>query len=319
MARPVARLAQLVHAVPKPLLGLSLMLLAAFLNSLMAAVIKQVVHELPVFETVFLRHLMGVLLMLPLYLRSGKAAMRTSRIGLHALRSVLNVVAILCYFSALGLTTLVEVTALNFTAPLFASVLAVIILGEPMRAARWTGLVLGFGGALIILRPGFHEVGLGAVLVLVSSVMWAGALICIKLVSRTDSALTITFLAALMQMPITFVLALFVWQWPTLEQIGLIAVISVFGTVSQIALSQAFREADATVVLPGDFTKLIWTGLIGYFLFAELPDLATWIGALIVCAGVFWIAYKERRPMRAAPAGAPGLDSASTAAPRRID
>ena len=113
--------------------------------------------------------------------------------------------------------------------------------------------------------------------------------------SRTETSVAITFYAAFLQLPMALVAALFVWQWPTLGQLGLLLAISTIGTLAQISLSQAFREADSTVVLPMDFTKLVWASLLGYAIFGEIPDPWAWIGGLVVFSGVLGVAYGERQ------------------------
>ena len=196
---------------------------------------------------------------------------------------------------------LAQVVALGFTSPLFASVLAVLMLGEAIRTPRLVGLILGLVGATIILRPGFEDVSAGSLYALASAASWAAAMTCIKALARTDSSVAITFYAAFLQLPLALALALLVWQWPTLEQLGLLLIISVIGTLAQISLSQAFREADSTVILPMDFTKLVWASLLGYVVFAEIPDPWAWVGGAIVFSGVLWVAYSEgRRPTASA-------------------
>ncbi len=138
-----------------------------------------------------------------------------------SIRALFNIVAIIAYFTSLGLVPLAQVSALGFTSPLFASVFAVLILGEAVRTPRVVGLLLGLVGAMIILLPGIENVSAGSLYAIGSAASWAAAMTCIKALSRTDTSVTITFYAALLQLPIALVLALFVWQWPTLEQLGL--------------------------------------------------------------------------------------------------
>lgn len=293
------RLTIAIRRVPPPVLGMGLMGFASIMNMVMASLLKDLVHELPVFEIAFFRHLFGTLMLTPLLLRPGANPFRTQHIGMHCLRAAFNIVAIIAYFSALGLIPLTQVTALGFTSPLFTSVLAVFILGEAMRTPRIVGLILGLAGALIILRPGVEEVSLGAMLALGSAASWAGAMTCIKVLSRTDSAVAIAFYAAFLQLPMAFILALFVWQWPSWDQIGLLLIIAAIGTVAQLSISQAFREADATVILPVDFTKLIWASILGYLMFSEIPDPWAWVGGTVVFAGVLWVAYNESKDRKA--------------------
>ena len=298
MTSLATRFLGMVRRVPPPLRGMALMMLAALLNMVMSAIAKGLVQELPVSEIVFFRQLFGTLLLAPLLLRSGGGGMRTHRLGLHFLRSVFNIVAILAYFTSLGLIPLAQVTSLGFTSPLFASLLAVVVLGEAVRTPRVIGLLLGLAGAMIILRPGIVEVGAGSLFALGSAALWAAAMTCIKSLARTESSVAIAFYAAFLQVPMALVLAVFVWQWPTLEQLGLLLVISMIGTSAQVSLSQAFRDADSTVILPMDFTKLVWASLLGYVVFAEIPDPWVWVGGAVVFSGVLWVAYSEgkRRP-----------------------
>ena len=278
---------------------MTLMMIAAMLNISMAAILKGLVQELPVFEVAFFRHLFGTIILLPLLLRPGANPFRTQRFSLHCLRAVLNIVAILAYFTAVSLIPLAQVTALGFTSPLFASLFAVMVLGEVLRRSRVIGLLLGLAGAVIILRPGFQEISPGAMLALGSALFWAGAMTCIKSLSRTESSVAVVFYAAILQMPIAFALTLFVWVTPTLTQLGLMVIIAIIGTLAQLSITQAFREADSTVVLPMDFTKLIWASLLGYLLFSELPDIWAWVGGAVVFSGVLWVGYSETRDRKA--------------------
>lgn len=295
----LAPLPRLYQRVPPPIRGMALMALAAILNMSMAAILKGLVQELPIFEIAFLRHMFGTLILLPLLLRPGANPFRTQRFGMHCLRAAFNTAAILAYFTAISLIPLTEVTALGFTSPLFASLFAVVILGEALRRSRVVGLLLGLAGAIIILRPGIQEISAGAALALGSAFVWAAAMTCIKSLSRTDSSVTVVFYAACLQLPIAFVLTLFVWQMPTPAQLGLTFVIAIIGTLAQLSITQAFREADATVILPMDFTKLIWAGILGYFLFSELPDIWAWVGGAVVFSGVLWVGYSEARARKA--------------------
>ena len=299
MSSLIAPALQLYERVPPPIRGMTLMMIAAMLNMSMAAILKGLVNELPVFEVAFFRHFFGTMILLPLLLRPGANPFRTQRFSMHCMRAVLNIVAILAYFTAVSLIPLTQVTALGFTSPLFASLFAVLILGEVMRRSRITGLLLGLAGAVIILRPGFQEISIGAMLALGSALFWAGAMTCIKSLSRTDPSVAVVFYAAFLQLPIAFVLTLFVWRTPTLAQLGLMVIIAIIGTLAQLSITQAFRQADSSVVLPMDFTKLIWASILGYFLFAELPDIWAWIGGAVVFSGVLWVGYSEARERKA--------------------
>jgi drug/metabolite transporter (DMT)-like permease len=290
-----AAVARWVAVVPAPMRGILLMLFAALSITAMNVAIRHISADLHVFEIAFFRHLFGVFVLLPLVMQAPMTRLRTRRLDLHAMRAVLNLLAMLTFLWGLTLIPLAEVTALSFTSPLFASALAVIFLKEVMGPRKLISLVVGFLGALLILRPGFHEVGLGSICIVGSSAIWACALICIKVAARTESSVTATIYGALLQAPMSLLAAVFFWEWPTLDTLLLLVLIAALGSFSQVALTQAFVYADATMVLPADFTKLIWSSLAGYLLFAEVPGNWTIVGAAIICAGVLYGATNTRK------------------------
>ena len=255
--------------------------------------------NLHVFEIAFFRQLLGLIFMSALFLRGGLRPLITRKFGLHVLRSVLNVLAMLAFFYGLSLEPLAKVVSLGLTAPLFATVGAVLFLRERMTPHRWIALGIGVAGAVIILRPGIQVVSLGALMVLISNTLWAVALVVIKVLTRTESSVTVALYSSLLQTPIAFMFAVFFWQWPTAEQLVWLAGIAIFGTISQLALTEAFRKADATLVLPADFTKVIWASLIGYFFFNQVPEIWVGVGAVVIFSAVFYNSYSDSRFSRA--------------------
>ena len=247
------------------------------------------------FEIAFFRNFFGLLALAPWFIRRGVRPLRTQRFGLHVWRALINVVAMLLFFMALGLTPIVQVQALGFTAPLFASLLAIVFLGERVFLWRWGALVVGFVGALIIIRPGVGAIDVGSLLVLGSAATWACAIIIIKLLSRTDSSVTITAYMVLLMIPMSLLPAVFVWQWPNGEQLLWLGFVGISGTLAQMGLAQAFRMAEVTVVLPLDFMKLLWGAMIGYLAFGEVPGATIWIGGFTIFAAATYIAYRGSR------------------------
>ena len=199
-----------------------------------------------------------------------------------------------------------DAVALSFTAPLFTTILAIIILKEVVRLRRWTATLVGFAGAMLILRPGFATVDPVLLLVILSSAGMAAAFIVIKILSRTESSSTIVAYLNLFMVPAALVPALFVWQWPTAGEYLWLFLIGVFGTCAHLAMTKAFSIAETTVVMPFDFTRLPFTALIGYIAFSEVPDLWTWIGAAVIFASTFYIARREAQIERAASRSAEG-------------
>ena len=298
-AGPLATLLAAYFALPPPVRGMLLLLGATVGFASMHAVIRIASSEQHPFEVAFFRNLFGLAFLSPFLLRYGFGLLRTRRLPLHAARGAVHVSAMLMFFFAVPITPLSTVAALSFTAPLFVTVGAVLVLGEVVRIRRIAALVAGFVGTLVIVRPGLAALDPGSLLVLGSSAVWAGAMIQIKLLSRTESSLTMTAYMAVFLTPLSSIAAAFVWQWPSLEDLGWFALMGSFGTLSHLCLGQAFREADTTVVLPVDFLRLIWASVYGYLLFNEIPVLFVWIGGVIIFASTLYLAYREAKVARA--------------------
>lgn len=278
--------------------GILMMSLSTVAFACMHATIRHVSAELHPFQIAFFRNLLGLAVLIPVILGSGVVQMRTRRLGLHALRGVINIGAMLLFFTAVSITPLAKVTALSFTAPIFTAALGVIPLGERFRLRRWAAIAAGFFGVLIVLRPGLAVVEPGALMALGAAGLWAVAMIVIKILSRTETSVAITASMGIFLGAFSFGPALWVWQTPSPETWGWLIFIGVAGTIGQVSVSQSLKETDPTAVLPFDFLKLIWTALPAAWLFGEIPDLYTWIGAAVIfCAGLY-IAWRERRGAR---------------------
>jgi len=286
------------HRAPGQLRGMLLIAVSALGFSAMHVLIRLLSSELHPFEVAFFRNLFGVMALLPILARSGLGVMRTGRLPLHALRSVIGLVSMLLFFSALSRTGLPKVTAMSFTAPLFATVGAVLVLREPIHARRLVALLLGFLGTLIVMRP---DAGLdrGVLMVLGSSALWAIALLTIKALSHTESSFAVTLYTGLFMAPLSLVPAWLVWTWPTPREYAWLAVMGIIGTLSQLVMTQAFREADATAVLPVDFTRLLWASAFGMLVFGERPELATLAGGTLIFVSTTYITLREAQVARA--------------------
>ena len=279
--------------LPGQIRGMLLLLCATILFSGMHALIRHVGEAQHPFEMAFFRNLFGFTVLAPFFLRYGFSILRTQRLGLPALRGTVHVGSMLLFFTAVTIAPLATVAAMTFTAPLFVTLGAVFLLGEKIRHRRVGALLLGFAGVMIVLRPGISELETGALLALGSSVIWATALLMIKVLSRTESSVTLTAYMTLFLTPLSAIPAAFVWQWPTWEELGWLALMGTVGAAGHLFLAQAFREADATTVLPVDFLRLIWASLLGYFLFGQIPEALVWVGGAVIFSSTIYLAYRE--------------------------
>lgn len=279
--------------------GCALMLIGTVMFAGMHAAIRHATQHLPPVEVAFFRNLFGLFVVAPLLVRYGAGLFSTSKLNLHVLRAVLNVVSMLMFFAGLSMTPLARATALSFTAPIFTALLSALFLGEIFRWRRWTAIFAGFFGALVILRPGLQVLDTGSMLVLFSSLLWSMALIDIKVLGRTESTMTITAYVTVLLIPMSFAPALIVWQTPGLDMWVWLVFIGIIGTLGQLVVTEAVKLADMTVLMPFDFLKLVWAAFLGIIFFTEVPDLFTWVGAAIVFGSSFYIAWREAKLRKA--------------------
>ena len=266
---------------------------ATFFGSFMGAGVKFLSDDLHPIIICFYRSLMGLILITPFVARNNFKALRTKNMRLQIFRASINVISMICWFSAIGMMHFEKATALGFTTPLFTTVLAVIVLGEVIRFHRTAALLLGFIGIIIIIRPGYVPFEFGTVLMLIASFSFSFVLIFVKKLSATDSSLTIIFYHLLYMTPVFFILSLFYWENINLYQLIVFTLMGASGLLSHWCLAQAFKMSDTTFVMPLQFTKLIWASLIGLFIFAEQPDIWTWVGGVIIFISVVYITYRE--------------------------
>ncbi|MGF1628969.1 MAG: DMT family transporter [Kiloniellaceae bacterium] len=253
------------------------------------------------FQIAFLRNVFALAFMLPWLMHHGRVALRTNRLHMHFWRAGVGLVAMLCWFSAVAYLPLAEAVALNFTAPLFATAGAALILGEVVRARRWTATAVGFLGMLIILRPGLTEFTPLMTLPVIAACFMAASVLIVKSLSRTEESAAIVLYMNLLLTPLSLVPALFVWRWPTLTELALGLFVGFCAALAHNAFTRAFKLADASAILPFDYARLPFVALIGYFLFAEMPDAWTWVGAAVIAGAAIYIAQRESQVARERP------------------
>lgn len=266
---------------------------ATLFGSFMGAGVKFLSDDLHPIIICFYRCLMGLILITPFVARNNFQALQTDNMRLQIFRALINIISMICWFSAISMMHFEKATALGFTTPLFTTVLAVLILGEVIRFHRTAALLLGFVGILIIIRPGYMPFEFGTVLMLIASFSFSFVLIFVKKLSATDSSLTIIFYHLLYMTPAFFILSLFYWENINFNQLIIFILMGASGLLSHWCLAQAFKMSDTTFVMPLQFTKLIWASLIGLFIFAEQPDIWTWIGGVIIFISIVYITYRE--------------------------
>jgi drug/metabolite transporter (DMT)-like permease len=275
----------------------------ALLAGLAAFARASISAGVPPLEVVFFRNLFATLALAPLLAVRGLDLIRTQHLRLYGLRCGLSALTMSAWFYALALMPIGELTAFSFLAPLFGTLAAVLILGEVVRARRWTALLVGFAGAMIILRPGLNPIGIAHVCAIGSALIGGVLAILVKQLTDRDDPSRIVFLTNLILTPLSLVLALFVWVWPPLDAYPLLLGMGVCAVLGHLTLTRAFAAMDASLVLTFEFSKLPFAVAVAYFAFGETIDAWTWVGAAVIFGSAIYVSRREAQLRRERMAG----------------
>lgn len=252
-------------------------------------------------QAAFIRYGFGFVLMIPVFLRLETLRPTNRILGMYVSRGLLHSIGVSLWFFAMARIPIAEVTALGFATPIFTTIGAALFLNEKLHIRRIGAVLIGFGGTLLILRPGFEAVSIGALAQVAAAPVLAGSFLIAKKLTATESS---TSIVAFQSIIITLVLlppALLVWRTPTLTELGVLFFVAVLATAGHVTLTQAFKSAEITVTQPAQFLQLVWATLLGLLVFGEQPELWTWVGGAIIVASATYIAHRETRQNKAAP------------------
>jgi drug/metabolite transporter (DMT)-like permease len=280
--------------------GIMWMLAAVVALTLMFAIIKQMVMELPVFVVAIMRSAFALVLMVPWMIRVGPRGLKTDRLGAHAFRALLGISAFVCVVYALSKLLMADAIVLAFTSPLWSIVVSAVILGEIAGARRIAATLVGFLGVLLIVRPhgGIEPATLVA---LGSALLTSLAMITMKRLSSTEPPTRIVFYFFVFATLILFVPAAVTWQTPTPVQWAWLFGAGLLGALGQDWLARAYDAAEVTIVAPLDFLRLPISAVLGFALFDEVPDRLSILGMIIIIAASLYIARRETRSTASPP------------------
>lgn len=290
-------------AEQQPLAGIALRLLTALLLAIMFALVKLAsTRGVTVVESLFYRQCGSALCATGLVAAGpGFESLRTQRVWAHVGRMTLGLGAMALNFVAFILLPLAEATTIGFSVPIFSVVLAALVLGEPTGRWRWGAVAAGFIGVLLIVQPGSGDVPLaGASIALAAALLTASVTIVIRRLGATERAATTVFWFAVSSLvPLGLLMLHFARAHDGLTW-SLLAGLALAGGLAQLTLTGALRLAPVALVMPMDYTSLLWAVLLGSWLFGELPTAWTWIGAPIIIASGLVIVWREHRLHRRA-------------------
>ena len=274
--------------------GIALMVLAVGIYSVMDAMVKWLGPSYPVLEIVFFRSLFAFVPIAYILRRSGSfAALRTTHPLGHAIRALTGLVSVSLFFYAYTRMPLANVVAISFAAPMLVTALSVPLLGERVAWRRWSAILIGFGGVIVMVKPDAGMFDRISVIALSATVFYALVMVFVRKLSRTESSTTIVFYYALTSTVISGLFMPFLWVMPDLEGWLLLIAVGLIGGVAQIAMTNAFRLAEVSIMAPFDYMHIIWAALLGYFIWGEMPGNSIWIGTAIVMASGIYILFRE--------------------------
>lgn len=276
--------------------GIGWMLLAVAVWSAMMVLVRALSADYTSFQILFIRTLVGLLLLAPLLRDSGFRTLKSRRFPLHLLRAIFAYFGMLGLFVGIGEIPLSDVVTLSFTQPIFVVVLAAILLGERFGGARLAATLGGFAGVLIVLRPGFEIIGFGAAVVLASAVSYACSNMCIKKLTSTENVVATTLWVNILMCPLAGIPAAIYWVPPTASDLALLVGVGITGTAGIWFITKAYAAADMSAVVPFDFLRLPIVGVAGWLLFNEPTDIWTVFGAIVIFASTYALARNEARP-----------------------
>jgi len=273
-------------------------MLASFVFSLMALLIKLLGQQLHITQILLVRQIGMTIMVAPAILHNFPGSLRSERPGLQWIRVGCALIAMLFGFTAIIHMPLADATAIFFAKSFFVTIFAVIFLSETVGIYRWGAVLVGFVGVMVMLQPGTDNFSIYGLASLAGAAGAAAVMILLRLLSRSDSPATIMTYGALGVGIVMTIPGIYYWQPPTSTEWLLLAAVAVVSYYGQKCNIYAYKHGEASLLASLDYVRLLWATLLGYLIFDQFPDLPTWIGAAIVIAAAIFMIYRETRRKR---------------------
>lgn len=283
------------HALPPNIRGAIFVIMGTAFFVLTDIVVKFTGDRIHPAQMSIFRYGVGFVLLAPLFIRTGRAKLRTKRLKLHFVRALLATLGQAGIFYTVIHLQLADATAMTFTRPLFLTILAIFILKEVVGLHRWCATLIGFAGVIVMMRPFGGEVDIAWGVALVTALLFSSGLIIIRILGRDDPPGTILFWYHIFGILIFAGPAAYVWVHPTREEWVLLCLIATFTAIGMNFFVRGFSVGESSLMGTMEYIRLVFAALAGYFIFTEVPDIWTWVGAGIIVSATLYIARHEAK------------------------
>ena len=270
-------------------------LISGTLMVVQLGVVRMIANDISVFEIVFFRALFSCIFIAPLIVGNPTVLLRPNRPVIMGICGFLAFVAGVCFYFAAKYMPIADITAIHFSRPIFAAILAAIVLKEGLKGPRAIAIIGGFIGAAIIIRPGLVEFNVGIFFVLGVVVVQTWNPINRRLLSQSEHPDTVAVWTQLIVLPLAMIPAIFFWITPTMELLFWMATIGLLEMLNQRVLARAYIQGETVIVLALHYTRLPLAAIAGYLMFGEMAEVWVWVGAIVIAAAALYLAQHERR------------------------
>jgi len=277
----------------RPVLGVFWMVVSGLLFVGVTALVKYLGTDIPAPQAAFIRYALGLVFLLPMIRPILRADLSAKQWGLFAARGLAHSIGVALWFFAMARIPIADVTAMNYLAPIYVTIGAALFLGERLALRRVLAVVVALIGALIILRPGFREIGSGHFAMLAAAVVFGASYLLAKLLTdQTNAVIVVGMLSFWVTLGLA-PMAAHVWVTPDLHTVLVLFVVACLATAGHYTMTLAFRSAPLTVTQPVTFLQLVWAVSVGTLFFGEAVDIWVVIGGLVILASVSFMTWRE--------------------------
>ena len=280
--------------------GIAWMVLTSFLFVGMTGIVRHLGSDMPAIEAAFIRYVIGTLLILPMVIRHWPGFPNKRDTQLFISRGLVHGIGVMLWFYAMARIPIAEVTAIGYVAPIFVTLGAALFLGEKLHFRRIGGVIAGFIGALIILRPGFQDIQLGQLAQLCAAPLFAVSFLIAKKLTGTQSSSMIVGMLSLCCTVTLLPGAILQWRTPTAHELAWLSLAALIATSGHYTLTRAFQAAPITVTQPLGFLQLVWAAILGMLVFGEPLDPFVMVGGAVIVGAATYISHRELQVSRKA-------------------